>query len=63
MELLQELTRFTKDDTLVLAVVKSIFGAYPIRLTHFPVRVLLVSAESSMARNAKPRLQRLRGVA
>ena len=45
MDLLQELTNLTKDDTLVLAALKSIFNCYNVRLVRSlaPVRLVVNS--------------------
>ncbi len=45
MELVGELSKLTKDDNLVVAAVRQIFGAYNVRLAGAPVPVRLVNAE------------------
>jgi hypothetical protein len=47
MELMQELSSMTADDSLVIAAVKSIFGAYNVRLAGAPVPLRLVNDHSS----------------
>jgi hypothetical protein len=42
MEILEELTRITKDDAVVLAAVKDIFSAYRVRLAKSAATVRLV---------------------
>lgn len=59
MELIEELTSLTRDDALVLAVVRSIFGTYRVRLAHTMAPVRLVSAQGSITRNRNHRGQRL----
>lgn len=58
MELIEELTRLTRDDALVLAVVRSIFGTYRVRLAHTMAPVRLVNAQGSITRNRNHRGQR-----
>ena len=43
MELMQELSNLTNDDSLVVAAVRSIFGAYRVRLAAAPVPLRLVN--------------------
>jgi len=59
-ELLQELSRLTTNDDVVLAVVKNIFHSYRVRLarSHAPVR--LVSAKVPIGSNLKSRIRLLR---
>lgn len=45
MELIQELSRLTKDDSLVVAAVKNIFARYNVRLGQSFMPVRLVGAE------------------
>ncbi len=45
MELLQELSKLAKDDTLVIAAVKSIFNTHKVRLARSLVPVRLVSCD------------------
>jgi len=59
MELIEELTNLTRDDALVLAVVRSIFGTYRVRLAHTMAPVRLVSRQGSITRNKNQRGQRL----
>ena len=44
MELLQELNSLTKDDSLVMAAVKSIFDSYRVRFGHSLATVRLVDS-------------------
>jgi len=44
LELMQELSNLTTDDNLVIAAVKSIFGAYHVRLAGAPVPLRLVNS-------------------
>jgi hypothetical protein len=46
LELMQELSSLTSDDRLVVAAVKSIFGAYNVRLASAPIPVRLVNTEA-----------------
>ena len=59
MELIEEITNLTRDDALVLAVVRSILGSYRVRLAHTMAPVRLVSAQESMTQNKNRRGQRL----
>jgi hypothetical protein len=54
MDLLQELTNLTKDDTLVLAALKNIFDCYNVRLVRSlaPVRLVVTSERSRENRRA-----------
>ena len=52
MELTEELTNLTRDDSLVLAVVKNIFGTYRVRLAHTMTPVRLVGAQQPITRNS-----------
>jgi hypothetical protein len=45
LELVQELSKLTNDDNLVIAAVKNIFGVYEVRLAGAPVPVLLVNTD------------------
>jgi len=56
MDLLQELTNLTKDDTLVLAALKNIFDCYNVRLVRSltPVRLAATSQWSHGIRRAGP---------
>ncbi len=45
MELVGELSKLTKDDNLVVAAVRQIFGAYNVRLAGVPVPVRLVNSD------------------
>ena len=45
-ELLETLTRVTKDDELVLAMIKNIFASYQVRLARSLTPVRLVHADS-----------------
>lgn len=47
MELMQELANLTHDDNLVIAAMKTIFGAYNVRLAGAPVAVRLGGATNS----------------
>jgi hypothetical protein len=47
MELMQELTKLTQDDNLVMGTMKSIFGSYRVRLASAPVSVRLVGSGRS----------------
>ena len=44
MELMQELTKLTHDDNLVIGTMKSIFGSHKVRLASAPVSLRLVGA-------------------
>jgi hypothetical protein len=46
LELMQELSSMTSDDRLVIAAVKSIFGAYNVRLASASVPVRLVNTDA-----------------
>jgi hypothetical protein len=46
LELVHELSNLTTDDNLVIAAVKSIFGAYNVRLAGAPVPLRLVSRDT-----------------
>jgi hypothetical protein len=54
MDLLQELSNLTKDDTLVLAALKNIFDCYNVRLVRSlaPVRLVVTSERSRGDRRA-----------
>ena len=54
MDLLEELTNLTKDDTLVLAALKNIFDCYNVRLVRSlaPVRLVTTSRWSHGNRRA-----------
>ena len=45
LELVQALSNMTADDHLVIAAVRSIFGAYNVRLAGAPVPVRLVNSD------------------
>jgi hypothetical protein len=45
LELMQELSKLTNDDNLVIAAVKNIFGVYEVRLAGAPVPVRLVNTD------------------
>jgi hypothetical protein len=45
LELVQALSNMTTDDNLVIAAVKTIFGAYNVRLAAAPVPVRLVNTD------------------
>ena len=45
LELVQALSNMTPDDHLVIAAVRSIFGAYNVRLAGAPVPVRLVNSD------------------
>ena len=53
MELLQELSRLTTNDDVVLAVVKNIFHTHRIRLARSLAPVCLVNPRGSLASNRK----------
>jgi len=59
MELIEELTNLTRDDALVLAAVRNIFGTYRVRFVHTMAPVRLVSAQGSITRNRHQWGQRL----
>jgi len=59
MELIEELTNLTKDDALVLAVVRNILRTYRVRLAHNMAPVRLVSAQQPISRSKHQRGQRL----
>jgi hypothetical protein len=46
LELMQELTKLTNDDHLVIGTMKSIFGSYKIRLAGAPIALRLEGAGS-----------------
>ena len=46
LELMQELSNLTTDDNLVIAAVRSIFGAYNVRLAGAPVPLRLVGTDT-----------------
>ena len=46
LDLLEELTALTKDDALVMAVIKNIFATYDVRLARSLVPVRLVVART-----------------
>ena len=62
MELLQELSRLTTDDAVVLAAVQNIFQTYRVRLAHSLAPVRLVGAQvpirSTMKGGLSPRPSR-----
>lgn len=45
MELVGELSKMTKDDTLVVAAVRTIFGSCNVRLAGVPVPLRLVNSD------------------
>ena len=45
LELVQALSNMTSDDNLVIAAVRTIFGAYNVRLAGAPVPVRLVNSD------------------
>jgi hypothetical protein len=45
LELMQALSNMTPDDNLVIAAVRTIFGAYNVRLAGAPVAVRLVNSD------------------
>ncbi|HEX2241669.1 MAG TPA: hypothetical protein VHK27_00120 [Gammaproteobacteria bacterium] len=47
LELMQELTKLTHDDNLVIGTMKSIFGSYKVRLAGAPVALRLEDARST----------------
>jgi hypothetical protein len=47
LELLQELTKLTHDDNLVIGTMKSIFGSYKVRLAGAPVALRLEVTRNS----------------
>jgi hypothetical protein len=47
MEIMQELTKLTQDDSLVLGTMKNIFGSYRVRLAGAPVSLRLEGAANS----------------
>jgi hypothetical protein len=47
LELMQELTKLTHDDNLVIGTMKSIFGSYKVRLAGAPVALRLEGAPNS----------------
>ena len=53
MELIQELSNLTSDDSLVVAAVKSIFDTYSVRLSRSPLPVRLVAAGTSIRAHRK----------
>ncbi len=59
MELIEEIANLTRDDALVLAVVRNIFGTYRVRLAHTMAPVRLVGAQGSITLNRHQREQRL----
>jgi len=59
MELIEVLTNLTRDDALVLAAVRNIFGTYRVRFAHTMAPVRLVSAQGSTMRNTNHRAQRV----
>lgn len=62
IDLLEVLTKLTKDDRVVLAVVKSIFQSHDVRLAHSTVPVRLVDARFTMGKNLRAGLKRKRSV-
>jgi hypothetical protein len=46
LELMRELSNLTTDDNLVIAAMKSIFGAYDVRLAGAPVPLRLVNTDT-----------------
>jgi hypothetical protein len=59
MELIEELTNLTRDDALVLAAVRDIFGTYRVRLADPMAPVRLLGAQRPMTRYKRQRGQRL----
>lgn len=55
LELLQALNGLTKNDALVIAAVKSIFGSHRVRLTYAPIPVRLEGAAGSHSRKQRHR--------
>ena len=51
LELMQELSRLTRDDSLVIAAVKNIFASYNVRLSQSSARVRLIGAATPMKLN------------
>jgi hypothetical protein len=47
LELMQELTKLTHDDNLVIGTMKRIFGSYKVRLAGAPVALRLGGVDSS----------------
>jgi len=45
LELMQALSNMTTDDNLVIAAVRTIFGAYNVRLAGAPIPVRLVNSD------------------
>ena len=45
LELVQALSNMTSDDNLVIAAVRTIFGAYNVRLAGAPIPVRLVNSD------------------
>ena len=60
MEIIEGLTRLTKDDAVVIAAVKNIFSAYRVRLAKSAATVRLVYRQNLLRelRRANPRLRR-----
>ena len=58
MEILDELTRLTKDDAVVLAAIKAIFSAYRIRLAKSAATVRLVCGHNSLKDSRRNNLRR-----
>ncbi|HEY2917617.1 MAG TPA: hypothetical protein VGK77_01350 [Candidatus Binatia bacterium] len=60
MDLLQQLTNLTKDDALVLAMLKNIFDCYDVRLVRSlaPVRLMVASPGSQGNRLVRRRFSR-----
>lgn len=59
MELIEELTKLTRDDALVVAAVRNILGTYRVRFGHTMAPVRLAGAQRPMTRYKHPRGQRL----
>jgi hypothetical protein len=57
-ELMQELSNLTADDNLVIAAMKSIFGAYNVRLAAAPVPLRLVNTDNPRWNSPKKRRRR-----
>jgi hypothetical protein len=58
MEIIEGLTRLTKDDAVVLAAVKDIFGAYRVRLAKSAATVRLVYERNSPKESRRGNLGR-----
>ena len=53
IELIQELSNLTNDDSLVVAAVKSIFDSYRVRLSRSSAPIRLVGAEIPLRANRR----------